>query len=263
MIKEEIRTIQYQDRSLSIAVKYREVAGVWVVFLHGIGCAKESFDGAFEAEPLSSYSILTFDFAGFGASDKPDDFAYTMEDHAEIARLVIEQFGPARVLLVAHSMGGTIGTLLAPNLHNLAGFINAEGNLVSEDAGIVSRRTAEQAEKEFFDHGFAAFLASLKVSDDSSSRTWAEWYGRSGKIAVHRSGSSLVEWSDSGKLLPIFNNLPKKAYMYGDRMDYSYVLPKMQGVDIFAVANSGHFMMLDNPTDTYRIIGDCLARWTA
>jgi hypothetical protein len=45
-------------------------------------------------------------------------------------------------------------------------------------------------------------------------------------------------------------------------MDYGYVIKNMQNAEVSVIANSGHFMMLDNPTDTYSVIGDCVARWT-
>lgn len=263
MIKEEIKKVQYRGRSFVIATKYREGFDLWLVFLHGLGCAKESFEDAFTAKQLDGYSLLAFDFVGFGASDKPDDFTYTLEDHVEIAKLVIGQLNPSGIVLIGHSMGGAVGTLLAGKLDNMVGYVNLEGNLVPEDVGIVSRRTAEQPEADFIRHGFSAFLQGLKESEDASYRKWAEWYGRSSAVAVHRSGCSLVEWSVGGELLPTFNALSKKVYVYGDRMDYSYLPPRLQNADFIAIANSGHFMMIDNPDDTYRAIGACLARWTA
>lgn len=263
VVKEEIKTVQYRGRSFTVAAKYREGADLWLVFLTGLGCPKESFDDAFGAEPLADYSLLAIDFVGFGDSDKPDDFTYTMEDQAETVRLVIEQFNPGKVVLVGHSMGGAIGLLLAERLDSLAGFINLEGNLLPEDAGIASRRIAAQPEADFIKSGFSAFLRGLQESEDAALRKWATWFEKSSKVAVHRSCTSLVEWSDSGKLLAIFKKLPQKAYIYGDRTDSSHVLPKLQDVGIVAIANSGHFMMVDNPGDTYHAIGDCLVRWCA
>jgi pimeloyl-ACP methyl ester carboxylesterase len=256
---EESKRLEVNGRTHSIAVKYTEVSNDWLVFLHGIGCAKECFDEAFSTELSKRFSILTFDFLGFGGSDKPDDFGYTLELHADTAKKLIEQFNPSSVSLVAHSMGGTIGTLLAPQLNNLVTLVNAEGNLVSQDAGIVSRRTAEQAEADFVQRGFDEFLNSLRSSEENSFRDWADWYAKSSRIAIHRSGSSLVRWSDSDKLMRLFNQLHKKAFIHGDRTGISHIQPKFENVDVFSVSNSGHFMMLDNSREFYSVLSDYLS----
>lgn len=250
----EMRQVQYAGKEFSAATKYSRVSGNWLIFLHGLGCAKECFDQAFDTELATQYSILTLDFVGFGASDKPDEFSYTLEDQAKITEQVIGQFNPRKIVLVAHSMGGTIGVLLARELPHLANFINVEGNLVSEDAGIISRRTAQQTESGFINEGFNIFLSGLQASDEPSFRTWAHWYEQSSRIAIYRSGGSLVRWSDSGQLLPLFNNLPKKAYVYGDKADNDFLLKQLKDVDVLPIPNSGHFMMLDNPESFYASI---------
>lgn len=251
--------VTYQGKDFSIATKYAKVSDNWLVFLHGIGCAKECFDEAFNTELAHKYSILTFDFVGFGDSDKPEDFEYTLEQHAEIAQKLIEQFNPSAVSLVAHSMGGTVGLILAQKLQNLDWFINLEGNLVSEDAGIVSRRTAEQAEADFVNQGYAAFLDGLRQSNDSAYRAWAEWYERSSKVAIYRSGTSLVEWSDSGKLLGFFIGLKKKVFIHGDRTDISHLADSLSSIKTISIPNSGHFMMLDNSPAFYEEITTILS----
>jgi pimeloyl-ACP methyl ester carboxylesterase len=253
---EEFKHVQYNGKAFSIAIKSSGVADEWLIFLHGIGCAKECFDEVFSTNLAQRFSILTFDFVGFGSSDKPKDFSYTLEEHAAITQLLIEQFSPKKITLVAHSMGGTIGTLLAGQLKSLDRFINLEGNLVSEDAGIVSRRTAEQTEENFIRNGFDKFLESLRSSSDNSFRAWADWYAKSDKIAIHRSGSSLVNWSDSGELLKLFNSLPKKAFMYGEKADVTKLIPQFKDVDVFSISNSGHFMMLDNSKEFYALLSD-------
>ena len=253
-MKRETILVEYAGRQLSIATAYQNIGDNWAVFLHGIGCAKECFDEAFNDELAKTHSILTFDFVGFGGSDKPDDFSYSLEDHAAIAKLVIEHFSPEAVTVVAHSMGGTIGLLLVQDLENLVSFVNVEGNLIPEDAGIVSRQTAEQAETDFVENGFRSFLAGLENADEPAYRAWAAWYKASSPIAIHRSGTSLVEWSDSGKLTAYFNGLQKKAYLYGDQTDVSLVLPQLSDADVYSIPDSAHFMMLDNPAAFYTAI---------
>lgn len=250
--------ITYRGKDFSVAVNYSKVSDNWLVFLHGIGCAKECFDEVFKTDLAQKYSILTFDFVGFGDSDKPEDFEYTLEQHAEITKLLIEQFNPHAVSIVAHSMGGTIGLILAQKLQDLDWFVNLEGNLISKDAGIVSRRTAEQTEVDFVQSGYDTFLKNLKQSDDSAFQVWAKWYENSSRVAVYRSGASLVEWSDGGMLPGYFTDLKKKAFIHGDKTGISHLVGVLKDIRTISIPNSGHFMMLDNPKVLYEEINNLL-----
>lgn len=247
----EHRKVVYKGRTFSIATHQSHASSHWLVFLHGLGCAKESFDDVFKTKLAKQFSILTFDFVGFGASDKPEGFDYTLEDQAQLTLSLIAQFNPDQVTLIGHSMGGAIGTLVARELDSLSGFINVEGNLVAQDSGIVSRRTAEQSEAVFEASGFDAFLKMLESSKEKSFHEWAGWYAASSKSALHRSSHSLVGWSDSGELLEYFNGLHNKAFIHGDRTDISHLTDRFTDVDVFSVPHSGHFMMLDNPDEFY------------
>jgi len=257
-VNSQVIKVALNDHSFSLATKIRfqPESETTIVFLHGLGCAKESFDAAFSSESLKKFSILTFDFLGFGESDKPDDFSYSLEDQAAITVGLIKQLSPNKVVLVAHSMGGTIGLLVAQQLDNLVDFINVEGNLVSQDSGIVSRQTAEQGEAAFIENGFDAFLKGLVDSGRKDFAAWAKWYENSSRIAVYRSSKSLVEWSDSGKLMDIFNTLPNKLYIYGDEESKDYLLDQFKGVQSSCIPESGHFMMLDKPEVFYSVISE-------
>ncbi len=50
--------------------------------------------------------IITFDFLGWGASDKPSDYSYTAANQFGELDAVIKQMAPANVVLVAHDASG-------------------------------------------------------------------------------------------------------------------------------------------------------------
>ena len=79
------------------------------------------------------------------------------------------------------------------------------------------------------------------------------WYEKSSPIAIHRSAKSLVEESDSGKLLEQFNSLPNKSYIYGDS-EREYLLPLFHQTNVKKIVQSGHFPMIDNPDAFYKVI---------
>ena len=66
--------------------------------------------------------VVTFDLLGFGLSDKPDQ-AYSLFEQADLAEAVAERLCLARVALLTHDVGDSIGgELLARSLEGKLGF---------------------------------------------------------------------------------------------------------------------------------------------
>jgi pimeloyl-ACP methyl ester carboxylesterase len=79
--------------------------------LHGFPTS--SWDFAEILGPLSTARpVVTFDFLGFGLSDKPESFGYSLFEHADVATLVARAQKLERVHLVAHDMGTSVATEL-------------------------------------------------------------------------------------------------------------------------------------------------------
>ncbi len=53
-----------------------------IVFIHGLGASKDCFAPALNYPGVASHSVLAADLVGFGASDTPEDYSYTMDDQA-------------------------------------------------------------------------------------------------------------------------------------------------------------------------------------
>lgn len=160
--------------------------------------------------------------------------------------------------LIRNSMGGAIGLLLAEKLSNkLISFTNVEGNLVSEDCGLLSRKTISVSFEEFRKSVFAELKSETKESNNKSSNLWLEWNEKSNTLAFYSSSESLVKWSDSRKLLAKFKNLKtKKVYFYGDKNSEMKVLNELGNIRKIEISNSGHFVMNDNPEQFYTKLGD-------
>jgi pimeloyl-ACP methyl ester carboxylesterase len=247
-------TIKYQDSELNVATTVGGDSSDLLVFVHGLGCVRQGFDGAFEVPALrDEFKILTLDLLGFGASDKPSSFSYELEDQANIVVEQIKTIAPQRLIIVGHSMGGVVGLLAAKQL-DAELFINCEGNFVSDDAGLVSRRNADQEEAEFLATGYEKFVSSLEDSQDKALSVWANWCRQTDPLAFYRSARSLVAWSDSGKVTDIYQSLRHKAYIHGDHGEISSAMSLMPKDQVHSIPNSGHFMMIDNPETYYRVI---------
>ncbi len=254
--------IEYKGKKLHLGITFRDSGQELLVFLPGAGCLKESFAEAWETEKLQDYSLLSIDFLGHGESSKPQDFSYTMEDHAETVNLLLQQMKQSHICLVAHSMGGAIGLLLADKLGSkLQTFVNVEGNLISEDCGILSRKTISVSYEEFRKVIFGQLQEMMTNSEEKGSHLWVEWSRKTDPYAFYKSAQSLVAWSDSGKLLKIFQSLVvKKAYVYGskDTASLTKLLHQLENMSSFAIAGSRHFVMNDNPDDFYQTLSEIL-----
>lgn len=251
-------TVDYQGAAIEIAVTRHHESDDLVLFLHGFGCTKESFDQAFDIPELEPFSICSFDFPGHGQSDRAQSSSYSLQSYAEIANILIDHIGPNRVFMVGHSMGGAVALIATQGRQDIACLVSVDGNLVAQDCGIVSRFTAAQTEEEFISTGYAEFSGSLQNSSCSDEKAWAHWYAQAEPLALYESASSLVEWSDSGKLVEIFNVLDRKAYVYGDREHKEYLLPLLVDAQICQIKGAGHFAMIDNPAGFYSTLSDIL-----
>jgi pimeloyl-ACP methyl ester carboxylesterase len=85
-----------------------------IAWLHGLGAASTlTFAATARHEALEGFTSLLIDLPGFGLSDKPRDWSYTIEDHAEVIREVLATVTDRPVTLVGHSMGGAVAIACA------------------------------------------------------------------------------------------------------------------------------------------------------
>src|SRR5690349_13919420 len=121
----------WQDgEQAGISAKVRDGGRDLVVFLHGLGCADEAFDGAFEPSRFEHMYLSTFDFPGHGRSASVPVTGDALEQLADIVVRLVADIPHDSVTMVCHSLGGAVGLLAAERLDNLAAFISIEGNLI-------------------------------------------------------------------------------------------------------------------------------------
>ena len=77
-----------------------------VLFLHGLGSSLKFWRYQLDAFAAKGYRVIALDLPGFGKSDKPASFPYTMEAMADVVREVARAANADRPILVGHSMGG-------------------------------------------------------------------------------------------------------------------------------------------------------------
>ncbi len=82
-----------------------------LLLLHGFPTS--SFDWRAIIDPLArDRRVVTFDWLGFGLSDKPSNIRYSLFEQASIAEEVVRHLGIRRAAVVSHDMGDSIAAEL-------------------------------------------------------------------------------------------------------------------------------------------------------
>ena len=219
-----------------------------LLFIHGLADCKEDALIAFGHTEAAHYRIVSVDLLGHGKSSKPESFDYGLEAQAEALSQLIRLLNLSNVHIIAHSIGGAIGVLLAEQVKSrLASLITIEGNLVASDCGIITRKTCAVSLEEYADTGHPARRARLEEQRRS---TYA--HDAVTATAFYRSAQSTVMWSDSNKLIEIFLGLPcAKTYLYGERNSGYPVIGQLQKVPLIEISRSGHRPMDENPKEHF------------
>lgn len=84
-----------------------------LVFVHGLGSYLKFWRYNLDHFAGLGYRVVALDMLGYGKSDKPASFPYTMEAMGEVVAAVMAQLGVERAVLVGHSMGGQTALSLA------------------------------------------------------------------------------------------------------------------------------------------------------
>ena len=86
-----------------------------VLCLHGLGASTYSWRNLIE--PVSKdYKLILIDFRGFGASPKPNDKHYSIQEHADSIYQFILEHDLKNLTLVGNSFGGAVSLLVAIRL---------------------------------------------------------------------------------------------------------------------------------------------------
>ncbi len=252
--------LPHDSRRLSISALQKTEGEELVFFIHGLGCAKESFMEAFTSPYLKNFSLFAPDLPGFGESSKVRDFSYSMEEHARICMELCKNFPEKKIHIAGHSMGGAIALLMTGMLKGrFTSFINIEGNLIGADCSL-SKMVNSSDMKEYRRHMINQLGAVAKLTEDRGVALWHRWLQKAGAAGLYQSARSLVEWSRGDRLLKIFERLAIPAvYIHGERNAGLPVLKQLHEKEKISIPGAGHFPMNDNPDFFYRAVGDFLA----
>lgn len=257
----DLLTIDWRGRQFHLPYLYRAGSGgPSILFVHGLGGAKENFYAAFQSPALADCTLVAFDQPGTGLATFDQDAGLDVGALADMANSVADQLLPDPYFLAGASMGGLINLLQLRRrgIARITGYINLEGNMTPEDC-MFSRRVVAH-DLSSFGPVFRQMMSELRASRYFGDQVIAHNLALNVDIrAYHAYSFDTVIESDSGRLLEEFLELPiPRLFLYGDANRALSYLPRLRAseVRVQEISSSSHFLFCDNPVETFQAVGE-------
>lgn len=223
-----------------------------LIFVHGLGESGLGFEPLLGHPGLDRFDLRILDLPGYGRSAWPAS-PLTLEQQADHVATWLKEAAVPTPILVGHSMGGVIGTLMAerhPDI--LAGFVDVEGNVSLGDC-IFSGRVAGMDWPEFAESGFGRLLEAVyrRGADDAALRSYFVSMRLADPRQFHLNSRELVEISEpetmGQRLAALELPLHYVAGVPGGAAERSRELLDEHGIAWTAIEPSGHWPFIDQP----------------
>ncbi|MFC4019050.1 alpha/beta fold hydrolase [Micromonospora sp. GCM10011542] len=227
------------------------------VYVHGLGAASAAYFVPVATRPeLAGHRSLFVDLLGFGLSDRPADFGYTVEEHAATLATAFDAAGVRGADVIGHSMGGAVAIVLAHQRPDLVGqLVLVEANLDPSPAPKVGGSGINAyTEADFLAGGFAETL-------DRVGPLWAATMRLADPVGLYRSAVHLVA-ATRPTMRHMLVRLPiPRTFIQGaqgapvqDPDDLT-----ASGVRVVIVPDASHNVMLDSPEEFARVTATALS----
>lgn len=217
------------------------------VYLHGLGASSSPYFAAVAAHAdLAGPRSLLVDMLGFGISDRPADFDYTLESHADALAAALEAADVRAADVIAHSMGGAVAVVLAsrhPHLVSRLVLVDANLDPTTPERGRTgSRGIAAYTEEDFLAGGWREIR-------EAAGPHWWSTMRLAGLEALYRSAVHLVRGTKPTMRELLLNLTVPRTFL---RPAADGPLPGEQqlldaGISVVPIPDCGHNIMLDNP----------------
>ena len=240
-----MRQAQFDAQGSCIRWTESEGADPARVYVHGLGAASTVYHAHIAARPeLTGRRSLFVDLPGHGISDRPADFGYSLEEHADALAAALDEAHVTGAEIVAHSMGGAVAIVLAHRRRELVSrLVLTEANLDPNPAVTAgSSGIAAYDEDDFVAGGHARVL-------DKVGSLWAATMRLADPRALHRSATGLVRGTRPTMRTMLMELPVERVFLQGARSGQLAGADELlaSGVRVVTVPEAGHNVMFENP----------------
>jgi pimeloyl-ACP methyl ester carboxylesterase len=195
---------------------------------------------------------LFVDLPGHGLSDRPADFGYTLEDHADALAAALDEAGVRGGELVGHSMGGAVAIVLAYRRPDLVARLTVTEANLDPDPPVRAGGSgiAAYSEEEFVHGGGCARVL------DRVGPVWSATMRLADPLGLHRSAWGLIRGTRPTMRRMLMELPLDRTYLQGalsgELAGHEELVAS--GVRVVTIPDAGHNVMFDNPTAFVRAV---------
>jgi pimeloyl-ACP methyl ester carboxylesterase len=236
-------------------------SGPDLVWIHGLGEWSVNFDAVAHHPAFTGFTNVLLDLPGCGRSPPPEERAGNSLDH--LADRLADWLRPhAPAILVGHSMGGVLATMIGERIPVRA-VVNIDGNLSRPDCTFSAQATSYSFH-DFLAHGFDVIRADVytRGHDDLALRSYHSALAAASSKAFWHNSFDLENVSITESLAARLVALPAPtlfvAGVPGGISERSLELLARAGARYVRIEPAGHWVFLDRPDEFARAVGHFL-----
>lgn len=245
-----------------------------MVILHGYPTS--SYDYYKVLPELSKhYRVIIHDHLGFGFSDKPIDYSYSLLDQADLALQLWQQLGVKKVHLLAHDYGTSVATEIIARNNNNELTIEIENLTLCNGSMHIELSQLRTIQKLLKNKWLGKYVAKLttyaifsknlrnvyfdktKVSNNELKDMWMQLEYNEGRKVIHKLSQYINErytyWNRWIGALKETNLQTNIVWAKNDPIAVPaiarLIATEISNNKLFWIENTGHFPMLENPDE--------------
>lgn len=245
-----------------------------MVILHGYPTS--SYDYYKVLPELSKYyRVIIHDHLGFGFSDKPLDYSYSLLDQADIALQLWQQLGVKKTHLLAHDYGTSVATEIIARNNNHELTIEIEKLTLCNGSMHIELSQLRTIQKLLKNKWLGKYVAKLttyaifsknlrnvyfdktKVSNNELKDMWMQLEYNEGRKVIHKLSQYINErytyWNRWIGALKETNLQTNIVWAKNDPVAVPaiarLIATEISNNKLFWIENAGHFPMLENPDE--------------
>lgn len=234
-----------------------------LLFIHGLGDSGLSYIEVFDDDRFDQYNIVVPDLIGYGRSSSSKDYSFS--SHIERIQHLINKTMLTNIILIGHSMGGDLTTLLckADKSNIIKKYVNIEGDITQFDQFLSAKAMKADNNNDFENWFNNVLLNSIIQRAPSKTNSGRKYYAslRFCRLEAYLENSiELVRRNNSvpGKFKSEIGEKYKslqipKIFCYGTKSlaKESLQFLSENNLLIKKFENTGHSPMSDKPKEFY------------